>query len=137
MPEVEILWTQKLQFVGVDSSRHSVVMSAQDEENGTGAKPSDLLLLALGGCTAVDVVEILRKKRQQISGLKIRVSGEQDPDPPWTFRRIQVEYEVRGRDLSPKAVEQAVELAEEKYCSVRATLQGTVELTRKVRLLEE
>ena len=95
------------------------------------------LLMALGGCTSVDVVGILRKKRQQLTGLTVRVSGEQDADPPWTFRRIHVEYEVRGRDLRPRAVEQAVALSEEKYCSVRATLEGKVELTREIRIVEE
>jgi len=136
MSAVELTWTQKLQFVGTDSTQHAIVLSAPDEENSTGVKPSDLLLLALGGCTAVDVVEILRKKRQQLTGLTVRVTGEQDAEPPWAFRRIHVVYEVRGRNLAPQAVEQAVALSEEKYCSVRATLEGQVELTREVRIEE-
>jgi len=136
MSVVELNWTRGLQFVGTDSTQHSIVLSA-DEENRTGVKPSDLLLLALGGCSAVDVVEILRKKRQALTGLAIRVTGEQDPDPPWAFRRIQVEYQVRGRGLSPQAVNQAVALSEEKYCSVRATLAGKVEISRDVRIVEE
>ncbi len=137
MAEVEIVWTQKLQFVGTDSTRHSIVLSAADEENRTGVKPSDLLLLALGGCTAVDVVEILRKKRQQVTGVTIRVVGEQEAGPPWAFRRIHTVYQVHGRGLSERAVEQAVTLSEEKYCSVRATLEGKVELSREIQLLEE
>lgn len=137
MPEVEIVWTGKLQFVGTDSTRHAIVMSAADEENRTGVKPSDLLLLALGGCTAVDVVEILRKKRQALSGLTVRIQGEQDPAPPWAFRRIHLVYQVRGRGLSPRAVEQAVALSEAKYCSVQATLAGSVEISREIRIVEE
>jgi len=137
MSAVEVRWTQGLQFVGTDSTRHAIVLSAADEGNRTGVKPSDLLLLALGGCSAVDVVEILRKKHQALTGLTVHVSGEQDAEPPWTFRRMHVEYEVRGRGLSPRAVEQAVALAEEKYCSVRATLVGQVEITRDVRIVEE
>ena len=136
MGEVEIVWSQKLQFVGTDSTRHSIVLSSADEENRTGVKPSDLLLLALGGCTSVDVVEILRKKRQPLSGLTVRVSAEQDADPPWAFRRIHLVYEVRGPGLSERAVEQAVALSEEKYCSVRATLAGQVEISREIRILE-
>ena len=101
------------------------------------ARAVNLLLLALGGCTAVDVVEILHKKRQKLTGLKISVSGEQDADPPWAFRRMHLVYEVRGRGLSAKAVEQAVALSEDKYCSVRATLEGQVEITREVRIVEE
>jgi putative redox protein len=137
MPEVEIVWTQKLQFIGTDSTRHAIVLSSTSEENGNGAKPSDLLLLAVGGCTSVDVVQILRKKRQPLTGLTVRVTGDQDTNPPWTFRRIHTEYEVRGHGLSARAVEQAVALAEDKYCSVHATLKGNVEITREVRIVEE
>jgi len=137
MSTVEIAWTKKLQFVGTDSTQHAIVLSSATEENRTGVKPSDLLLMALGGCTAVDVVEILRKKRQQLTGLTIHVSGEQDADPPWTFRRMHLVYEVRGRGLAAGAVEQAVALSEDKYCSVRATLADKVEITREVRIVEE
>jgi putative redox protein len=137
MSTVEIAWTKKLQFVGTDSTQHAIVLSSANEENRTGVKPSDLLLMALGGCTAVDVVEILRKKRQQLTGLTIHVSGEQDADPPWTFRRMHLVYEVRGRGLAAGAVEQAVALSEDKYCSVRATLEGKVEITREVRIVED
>lgn len=137
MAEVELRWTQKLQFVGTDSTRHAIVLSAANEDNRTGVKPSDLLLLALAGCTAVDVVDILRKKRQPLRGLTIRVSGEQDEDPPWAFRRIHLVYELRGAGLSAQAVEQAVTLSEDKYCAVRATLSNNVEITREVRILEE
>jgi putative redox protein len=136
MATVELTWTQKLQFVGTDSTQHAIVISSANEENRTGVKPSDLLLLALAGCTAVDVVEILQKKRQDLAGLTIHVSGEQAADPPWAFRRIHVVYEVRGQDLSSKAVEQAVALSEDKYCSVRATLASQVEITREVRVVE-
>lgn len=137
MAEVELRWTQKLQFVGTDSTQHAIVLSAANEDNRTGVKPSDLLLLALAGCTAVDVVDILRKKRQPLRGLTIRVSGEQDEDPPWAFRRIHLVYELRGAGLSAQAVEQAVTLSEDKYCAVRATLSNNVEITREVRILEE
>ena len=91
-------------------------------------KPSDLLLVALAGCSAYDVVEILGKKRQKLEKLTIEVSGEQDSDPPWTFRRIHTKYRLRG-ELSEKAIEQAIELSESKYCSVAATLRTGVELT--------
>lgn len=137
MAEVELRWTQKLQFVGTDSTQHAIVLSSANEENRTGVKPSDLLLMALGGCSAVDVVEILQKKRQKLTGLTVHVSGEQDADPPWAFRRVHLVYEVRGRGLAPNAVEQAVALSEEKYCSVRATLEGKVEISREVRIVEE
>jgi putative redox protein len=131
----QIKWLDKLEFVGTDSTKHSLVMSSQDEENGTGLKPSELLLLALGGCTAVDVVTIMRKKRQAVTGLEINVRGEQDEDPPWTFRHIHLEYVVRGKGLSEKGLAQAIELSEEKYCSVKNSL--ACEVTSSYRIVEE
>jgi putative redox protein len=131
----QIKWLDKLEFVGTDSTKHSLVMSSQDEENATGLKPSDLFLLALGGCTAVDVVTIMRKKRQAVTGLEINVRGEQDENPPWTFRHIHLEYVVRGKGLSEKGLAQAIELSEEKYCSVKNSL--ACEVTSSYRIVEE
>ncbi|NIO70666.1 MAG: osmotically inducible protein OsmC [Anaerolineae bacterium] len=131
----QVKWLDKLEFVGTDSTKHSLVMSSQDEENATGLKPSDLLLLALAGCTAVDVVTIMRKKRQAMTGLEINVRGEQDEDPPWTFRHIHLEYVVRGKGLSEKGLAQAIQLSEEKYCSVKTSLACPV--TSSYRIVEE
>ena len=132
-----VTWVQKRQFIGTDGSKHSVVMSSQDEENGTGMKPSELLLVALGGCTGYDVVDILLKKRQQLTGLEIVVTGEQDADPPWAYRKIHVYYVVRGRGLREKAVRDAIALSEEKYCSVAATVRGVAEITQDYTIVEE
>ena len=134
--EARVKWAEKRQFVGTDSTKHSVVMSSQDEENGTGMSPSQLLLVSLGGCTAYDVVNILEKKRQSLTGLEVRVRGEQDSDPPWTYRKIHIEYLVRGHSLSEKAVRDAIELSEEKYCSVAATLRGVAEITFEYTIVE-
>ncbi len=124
-----VKWIGKGQFVGTDSTRHSVVMSTQDEDNATGMKPSEMLLVALGGCTGVDVVSILKKRRQDVTGLEIELTAEQDPNPPWTFRRINAHYTLRGSNLSESAVQRAIQLSEEKYCSVGVTLSGTAEIT--------
>jgi putative redox protein len=132
-----VVWLEKLQFVGIDSTKHSVVLSTPDEENDTGVSPSDLLLLAVGGCTSYDVVNILTKKRERLTGLEVVVTGEQDQEPPWTFRKIQVQYRVRGKELREKAVYDAIRLSVEKYCSVVATLRETVELTYEVVILED
>lgn len=137
MGGVSVTWVEKAQFVGTDSSKHSVVMSSQDAENATGCKPSDLLLIALGGCISVDIVSILQKQRQQLKGLQIGVSGEQDSDPPWTFRGIHIAVTVRGQNLSQAAVERAVTLAEDKYCSVSATLRGTAKVTTSITIVED
>jgi putative redox protein len=134
---VRVRWVEKRQFVGTDSSKHTVVMSSQDAENGTGISPSQLLMLGLGGCTAYDVVDILQKKRQRLTGLEITVTGEQDPDPPWTYRKIHVQYVVQGKGLRDKAVHDAIELSEQKYCSVAATLRGAAEITYDYTIVEE
>jgi putative redox protein len=135
--EVSVKWVEKRQFVGTDSSKHSVVMSSQDEENATGMKPSELMLVGLAGCTSYDVVDILQKKRQKLSGLEVTVTWEQDDDPPWIFRKIHIHYKVQGSGLKEKAVHSAIKLSEEKYCSVAATLRGKAEITYDYEIVEE
>jgi len=135
MAHATVKWIQNKQFVGIDSSKHSVVLSTQDEENGVGMRPSELLLVAIGACTAVDVVEILAKKRTPVSALEIEVTGEQDPEPPWTFRKIHLSYRLSGAGLTPAAVEQAIQLSEEKYCSVSSTVRGVAEITTEYQIL--
>ncbi len=127
MGTATIRWISGKQFVATDSTKHSIVLSTTDE--GTGMKPSELLLVALASCTAVDVVDILAKKRTPLESLAISVSGEQDPEPPWTYRKIHLKYCLKGSGLTDKAVRQAIELSEEKYCSVAATVRGVAEIT--------
>jgi putative redox protein len=134
---VAVTWVQKRQFVGSDSAKHSIVISSKDEDNNTGVKPSDLLLMGLASCSAYDVVGILEKKRLKLTGLEITVTGEQDADPPWTFRKFHLEYLVRGKGLPEKAVADAIHLSEEKYCSVAATVRGVAEITSSYRIVEE
>ena len=129
MPSATVKWLQHKQFVGIDSSKHSVVVSTQDEVNAVGCKPPDLLLVALGSCVAMDVVDILAKKRTPLSDLNIEIKGEQDPEPPWAFRKIHLTFHVRGSNLTTAGVEQAIHLAEEKYCSVSATVKGVAQVT--------
>ncbi len=136
MAEVSLRWVGEFNFVGVDSNRHSAVISGLPPDRSIGLKPAELLLLALGACTGYDVVNILTKKRQRLSGLEIIVSGEQDPEPPWAFRRIVVTYRVQGRGLDPKAVADAVRLSEEKYCSVAATIRGVARIEHQIELSE-
>ncbi len=135
MSQVKVKWVEGKQFVGTDSTSHSLVMSSSEE--GTGLKPSDLLLLGLGGCTGVDIISILEKQRQKVTDLEITITGEQDPEPPWTFRRIEIEYLLRGKGLKEKAVRRAIQLSEEKYCSVEATISEVAEVTSSFQIMEE
>jgi putative redox protein len=130
-----IRWVTGKQFVGTDSTHHSVVLSPADV--GVGMKPSELLLVALGSCTAVDVVEILSKKRTTLLSLEIQVTGEQEVDPPWTFRKFHIQYLFKGKGLTEKAVAQAIQLSEEKYCSVAATVRATAPVTTGFEILPE
>ena len=137
MAEAIVKWIGNGEFVGTDSTKHSVVMSTQDEASGTGMKPSELLLVALGGCTAVDVVSILEKRREKLQGLEIHIEGEQEPDPPWAYRRIHLTYTLHGSELSEASVKRAIELSEEKYCSVQATVSGTAKVTSSFRIVSD
>ena len=132
-----VVWIEKQQYVGIDSGKHSVVLSAQDDENGTGVSPSRLLILSLAGCTSYDIVNILQKKRQQLTGLEVTVTAQQDDEPPWTYRKMHLRFEVRGKGLREKAVQDAIYLSESKYCSVAATLRGTVDITYDFTIVED
>lgn len=135
MGKTTVKWIGGKQFIGIDSTQHSVVLSTADE--GIGIKPSDLLLIAIASCSAVDVVEILKKKRMPVTYLEISAAGEQDQDPPWTFRKIQLHYCLSGKNLDEKSVAQAIHLSEEKYCSVAATIRGTAEISTDFHILPE
>ena len=100
---------------------------AQFKDGHTGPKPIEFALLALGGCTAFDVISILRKKRQNVTGYEIELAAEQNPDPPMYFTRIIIKHRLWGT-IDPKAVESAIHLSETKYCSVGAMLSKTAKL---------
>ncbi len=130
-----VRWAGGQTFIGIDSTKHSVVLSTA--EAGVGIKPSDLLLVAIAACTAVDVVDILAKKRTPLECLEIQSSGEQDADPPWTFRRIHLKYILKGKGLNARNVERAIKLSEEKYCSVAATVRGMAQVDYEFEILPE
>ncbi|MCE1252364.1 MAG: OsmC family protein [Anaerolineae bacterium] len=134
MASASVQWIGGQRFVGTDSTHHSVVLSTPSE--GVGMKPSEMLLVALASCTAVDVVDIMAKKRQPLDSLRIEVSAEQDNDPPWTFRKIHLKYFLSGKDLRETAASQAIALSEEKYCSVAATLRGVAEISTSFEIVE-
>ena len=135
MGKATVKWIEGKQFIGIDSTNHSVVLSTPDE--GIGIKPSELLLIALASCSSVDVVEILAKKRMTLTHLEITSSAEQDQDPPWTFRKIHMHYTIGGKNLTEKAVAQAIQLSEEKYCSVAATIRATAQITTDFEILPD
>ncbi len=126
MIEASVNWTDKDRFAGSASSRHSIVIDAGTEK--TANSPMELVLIALCGCTASDVVGILRKKREPFTGLEVRAAGERASGYPAVYTSIHLTYLVRGQ-VSKKAMEVAVRLSKEKYCSVSAMLEKTAKIT--------
>jgi len=114
------------QFIATSGTGHHLILD--DAAGNTGAKPIELVAIALAGCTAFDVINILRKKRQQVTGYEVRVEAEQAPNPPNVFTAIRIHHIVTGVDVSPRAVEDAIRLSEEKYCAVGAMVQKSAEL---------
>ena len=135
MGKPTVTWVQNLQFVGTDSSKHSVVISSPDEDNGVGMKPSELLLLSLASCSAYDVVNILTKKRKTLQDVKVEVESEQQSTSPWAFTKIHLHYVIKGDNISERDVAKAIQLSHDKYCSVSATLAPTVELTHDYKVI--
>jgi putative redox protein len=127
MKIAKVRWTGAEQFIAVGPSGHAVPLDSNRESN-TAPGPMELLLLALGACTATDVVEILKKKRQKLEALEVEVAGERAKEPPTVWTKLEIIYRLRGK-LDEKSVQHAIQLSEEKYCSVAATLRKTATIT--------
>jgi putative redox protein len=126
MIEASVNWSDHERFLGSATSRHSIVMDAASEK--TANSPMELVLIALCGCTASDVVGILRKKREPFTGLGVHAQAERADGYPAVYTEIKLTYRVRG-SVSHKAMEDAVRLSKEKYCSVSAMLEKTAKIT--------
>lgn len=123
-------------FVAITPSGHAQTLDTRHERSAA-ATPMELLLLALGSCTAVDVISILNKKRERVSDYRVEVRGERRAEHPRKYTRFEVRHIVRGHNVSEKAVAQAIELSETKYCSVAATLSPGAEIVSSFEIQEE
>jgi putative redox protein len=123
-------------FIGISPSGHAQVLDT-NHERSSAATPVELLLIALGSCAAVDVVSIMRKKREQVTDYRVEIRGERRAEHPRKFTRMEVHHIVRGHNVSEKALAQAIELSDEKYCSVAATLRAGVEIVSTFEIIEE
>jgi putative redox protein len=126
MVEAYAKWTDSERFIGMASSGHAVVVDATKEK--MAPSPMELVLIGLCGCTGSDVVNILRKKREPFTSLEVKAEAERAPEPPTVYTEIKLTYRVGGA-VSSKAMEDAVRLSKEKYCSVSAMLQKTAKIT--------
>ena len=125
-------WIEKQRFVATAGSNHSIVL---DGDRATGNSPTELILLGLCGCTGYDVVSILAKKREPFTSVEVRAEADRSPTPPTVYTEIRLVYRVGGK-VSHKAVEDAVKLSEEKYCSVAAMLQKTAKINYTIEYTE-
>ncbi|HYP54198.1 MAG TPA: OsmC family protein [Pyrinomonadaceae bacterium] len=123
-------------FVAVTPSGHAQVLDT-NTGRGSAASPLELLLVALGGCTAVDVVSILKKKRERVTDYRVEVRGLRRDEHPRAYTRLEVRHIVSGRNLSESAVARAIELSETKYCSVAATLRPAAEIVSTYEIVED
>jgi putative redox protein len=128
MTEAKAIWIENFRFEGVASSKHAIVV---DGDKALGSSPMELILIGLCGCTGYDVVSILQKKREPLTSIEVRAEAERAPSPPSVYTEIKLIYRVGG-NVSHKAVEDAVRLSEEKYCSVSAMLAKTAKITTEI-----
>ncbi len=137
--DASVTWDHGLTFKGTADSGFRLTLGTSKAAGGDddGFRPMELLLVGVAGCTAMDVISILKKKRQDVTGFEVKVHGERAAQDPKVFTAIEIEYIVRGRHVEPAAVERSVELSMTKYCSASATLAKAATITHKYTIVEE
>lgn len=137
--KANIAWQEGVSFLGQVGSGHSVLMDGAPEAGGKnlGPRPMEMILLGLGGCTAFDVVHILRKGRQAITGCQVEMDAQRAIEDPKVFTRIHLHFIITGKDLDPRQVERAINLSAEKYCSASMMLKATVDITHDYEIIAE
>ena len=134
-----VKWLDGMMFVGESGSGHSVVMDGAPEAGGRnhGIRPMEMLLIGLGGCSAFDVVLILKRGREPVAGCEVDITAKRAETDPKVFTKIHMHYRVSGKGLALPKVERAVQLSKEKYCSASIMMGATAEITSEVTVTEE
>ena len=134
-----IKFVENMQFVATADSGHAVIMDAPPSAGGnsSGAKPSELLLMGFGGCSGMDVVSILKKKKQDVTAFEMNVDGDTAESHPRYFTDIHIEYVITGRNISEDAVKRAIELSLNKYCTVGNTIGKAAKITHSYKIIQE
>lgn len=132
-------WVEGMAFMGEAGSGHAVMMDGAPEYGGRniGVRPMEMLLIGLAGCTGFDVVQILKKGREPISGCEVEVEAERATEDPKVFTKIHLAYRISGRGLSQAKAERAVTLSKEKYCSASIMLGATAQMSYSLELVDE
>jgi len=134
---VKIKWTEARMMMGVDSRGVAIPIGFNRDADPTwsAVKPSDLLLLSAASCSVYDVLEILQKQREPLEGLDVQCTGEQKKEPPYNFVSVHLKYLIKGA-VNPKKLERAIQLSEDRYCSVLATLRPSLEISSEFEILD-
>ena len=137
--ECVVRWTEGMTFLAETGSNHVVAMDGAPEGGGRNLapRPMEMVLLGTGGCTAYDVMVILKKSGQDVTGCEVNLESERAETDPKVFTRIHMHFKLRGRGLKPKIVEQAIRLSHEKYCSASIMLGKTAEITEDYEIVED
>lgn len=136
--KVDARWVEGKEFETTTDSGHHIVTDSTVLSGGKnrGASPMELMLVGLAGCTGMDVIDILKKKRQTVKGLQVQVEGMRSEGTPSVYHEIEVSYTVRGKNIAADAVKHAIHLSETKYCSVGAMLGKTAKIKTRFEILE-
>jgi len=135
MQTATVQWIGAQKFLATSPSGHALALDS-DRESNKAPGPMELLIMALGACTATDVVLILEKKRQKLQSLEVIVSGERAAEPPTVWTKLEILFRLKGQ-LDEAAVKRAIDLSQEKYCSVAAMLKTTAALTHRYEIVQE
>ncbi len=137
--KAELNWKQNVRFDALTQTGHEIIMDGAPDHGGNneGARPMELLLIGMGGCTAFDVVGILKKARAELLNLKIELEAERADDVPAVFTKIHVHFILTGRGLKEKLVARAIDLSAEKYCSASIMLGQTADITHSFEIIEQ
>ncbi len=137
--QAEVKWLEKLTFVATATSGHGVVIDAPVDKGGNnrGSSPMELLLMGVGGCTGIDVLFILEKAKQVVTGLSINVESVREIEDPKIFTELKVIYHFKGKNLARNQVERAVKMSAEKYCCVSIMLGKTASISHEIIIEEE
>nr|SPS05014.1 conserved hypothetical protein [Candidatus Nitrotoga fabula] len=137
--KASIKWKEQVTFLGETESGHSVLMDGPPEGGGRnlGPRPMELVLLGTGGCTTYDVIHILEKSRQQVTGCEVKIDAERASEDPKVFTKIHFHFIVTGKNLKPEHVERAIHLSAEKYCSASIMLSKMAEITHDFEIIQD
>ncbi|OGT00984.1 MAG: peroxiredoxin [Gallionellales bacterium RIFCSPLOWO2_02_60_31] len=137
--KARVKWVEQVSFLGETESSHAVLMDGSPAAGGRnlGPRPMEMLLLGAGGCTSFDVMSILKKSRQAVSGCYVELDAERAETDPKVFTKIHMHFVVTGKDIKPEAVEKAIKLSAEKYCSASIMLGATAAVTHDFEVIQE